>query len=151
VLAEMINLTLHHGLFATRGANDISQALALLDEWQPHVAVIDMDIAGDQFMRRARFSVGDAARLPVLALTRRGTSRPICLANHQVQHVRKFLDQQGQCVDSVLNTLAGIHEAARSEDGSVLEPKCSFGLVSGTRRTFGTPCGMKRSLAASTP
>jgi DNA-binding response OmpR family regulator len=73
VIAEMINLTLNHGLYVTQGAQSVSQALALLDEWQPHLAVIDMDLGGDQFMKRA--SAGRAAaaeRLPVLALTHRG-------------------------------------------------------------------------------
>lgn len=73
VIAEMIHLTLNHGRYITQGAKSLSQALALLDEWHPHIAVIDMDLAGDQFMKRT--SGGGPApseRLPVLALTRRG-------------------------------------------------------------------------------
>jgi len=53
VIAEVINLTLNHGVYVTQGAKSSSQAMALLDEWHPHLAVIDMDIAGDQFMKRA--------------------------------------------------------------------------------------------------
>jgi len=73
VLAELINLTLNHAVYATRGAQNAAQAMALVDEWRPHLAVIDMDIADDRFLRRVSTSAADAgARLPVLALTRRG-------------------------------------------------------------------------------
>jgi len=73
VIGEVINLTLNHGVYVTQGAKNISQAMVLLDEWHPHLAVIDMDIAGDQFMKRASaVKVGAAERLPVLGLTRRG-------------------------------------------------------------------------------
>ena len=73
VIAELINLTLNHGLYRTKGATSLSDALALLDEWQPHLAVIDMDIAGEQFMKRVGASqVGVSDHLPVLALTHRG-------------------------------------------------------------------------------
>jgi len=77
VIAEVINLTLNHGLYVTQAAKSLSQALALLDDWHPHLAVIDMDLAGDQFMKRASGGVSETSeRLPVLALTRRGTSKP---------------------------------------------------------------------------
>jgi DNA-binding response OmpR family regulator len=73
VVAEVINLTLNHGVFVTRGAKNAAQALALVEEWHPHLAVIDMDIAGDRFLKRVSTPEPDAAtRLPVLALTRRG-------------------------------------------------------------------------------
>ncbi|MDE3076685.1 MAG: response regulator transcription factor [Chloroflexota bacterium] len=73
VITEVITLTLNHGVYVTQGAKNISQAMALLEEWHPHLAVIDMDIAGDQFMKRASTTnPGTVERLPVLALTRRG-------------------------------------------------------------------------------
>src|SRR5579883_1999728 len=73
VIAEVINLTLNHGLYVTQAAKSLSQALALLDDWHPHLAVIDMDLASDQFMKRASSGVSETSeRLPVLALTRRG-------------------------------------------------------------------------------
>jgi DNA-binding response OmpR family regulator len=73
VIAELINLTLNHAVYATRGAKNAAQAMALVEEWRPHLAVIDMDIADDRFLRRVSTSAADAgARLPVLALTRRG-------------------------------------------------------------------------------
>jgi DNA-binding response OmpR family regulator len=73
VVGEVINLTLNHGVYVTRGAKTAAQAMALVAEWQPHVAVIDMDIAGDRFLKHVGASKSEAAtRLPVLALTRRG-------------------------------------------------------------------------------
>jgi len=76
VVAEVINLTLNHGVYVTRGAKTAAQAMALVAEWQPHLAVIDMDIAGDRFLTQVAASEPDVAtRLPVLALTRRGDLR----------------------------------------------------------------------------
>ncbi|MHB8620313.1 MAG: winged helix-turn-helix domain-containing protein [Chloroflexota bacterium] len=73
VIAEVINLTLNHGVYITRGAKNAAQAAALVEEWQPHLAVIDMDIVGDRFLKQVSTPKPDAAtRLPVLALTRRG-------------------------------------------------------------------------------
>ncbi|MHB8620861.1 MAG: response regulator transcription factor [Chloroflexota bacterium] len=73
VIVEVINLTLNHGSYITQAVGSVSQATALLDEWHPHLAVIDMDIAGHQFMKRAStLNLEAAGRLPVLALTRRG-------------------------------------------------------------------------------
>jgi DNA-binding response OmpR family regulator len=73
VIAEVIDLTLNHGVYVTRDATTAAQALALVEEWHPHLAVIDMDVAGDHFMKQVGASGLDAAaRLPVLALTRRG-------------------------------------------------------------------------------
>ena len=73
LIVEVIKLTLNHGVYVTREAQDVSEATAVLGSWHPHLAVIDMDIGGD----RARAADGDAGdggptRTPVLALTRRG-------------------------------------------------------------------------------
>jgi DNA-binding response OmpR family regulator len=72
VVAEMINLTLNHGIYVTHGAKTMAQATALIHDWHPHLAVIDMDLANDQFMRDINAPSGSDIRLPVLALTRRG-------------------------------------------------------------------------------
>src|SRR6188768_2004344 len=73
LIVEVIKLTLNHGVYVTREAADVSEATAALEEWQPHLAVIDMDIGGDVLMRRMALSgVGGVPRAPVLALTRRG-------------------------------------------------------------------------------
>ena len=73
LLAEVIKLTLNHGVCVTREAKDVPGATTVLEAWQPHLAVIDFDIGGDVLMRRmAPVGVGGATRVPVLALTRRG-------------------------------------------------------------------------------
>jgi DNA-binding response OmpR family regulator len=70
-IAEVVTLTLNHGVYITRGAKTAVEAMSLLAEWQPHLAVIDMDIAGDRFLKQVGGTEANA-RLPVLALTRRG-------------------------------------------------------------------------------
>ena len=71
IVGETISLTLNHGVYVTRGARTMAQATALINEWHPHLAVIDMDLANDQFLRGIS-APGTDARLPILALTRRG-------------------------------------------------------------------------------
>src|SRR5579862_9490790 len=72
-VAEVVTLTLNHGVYVTRGAKTAAQAIALLTEWQPHLAVIDMDIDGTVFLKQVVTSEPEVViRLPVLALTRRG-------------------------------------------------------------------------------
>jgi DNA-binding response OmpR family regulator len=73
LIAEVIALTLNHGVYVTRDARDAREAMTVLDEWRPHLAVVDMDIGGDQLVRRMVHAGGDGGtRIPVLALTRRG-------------------------------------------------------------------------------
>jgi DNA-binding response OmpR family regulator len=76
LIAEVIELTLNHGVFVTREAKDVREATAVLEEWRPHLAVVDMDIGGDRLVpRMARAREGGGTRTPVLALTRRGDLR----------------------------------------------------------------------------
>src|SRR6185312_12134406 len=72
LVAETMSLTLNHGVYVTRGAKTMAQAMALIDEWQPHLAVVDMDLTNDQFIRDISAAGATQVRLPVLALTRRG-------------------------------------------------------------------------------
>ena len=73
LLVDVIKLTLNHGVYVTREARDVPAAAAMLAGWQPHLAVIDMDIGGNAPLPPlARRSEGGAIRVPVLALTRRG-------------------------------------------------------------------------------
>src|SRR5688500_17117692 len=39
----VIELTLNHGLFLVRAASDLAEAEAILAEWRPQLAVVDMD------------------------------------------------------------------------------------------------------------
>jgi DNA-binding response OmpR family regulator len=73
LLVEVIKLTLNHGTYVTREARDVTEATVVLEAWQPHLAIVDMDIGGDALIRRMTpLGVGGATRAPVLALTRRG-------------------------------------------------------------------------------
>jgi DNA-binding response OmpR family regulator len=73
LLAEMVKLTLNHGVYLAREAKDLGEATAILNEWEPRLAVVEMDSAGDQFVRRiGHAQQGGRPRIPILALTRRG-------------------------------------------------------------------------------
>jgi two-component system KDP operon response regulator KdpE len=72
LVAAVIGLTLKHGVFVTRDAADSSGALRLLAEWQPHLAVIDIELGEPQLFERIAGSGGVGSRIPVVGLTRRG-------------------------------------------------------------------------------
>src|SRR5690348_11724637 len=73
LLAEMVKLTLNHGVYIARDAKDLGAATAIIDEWEPQLAIVDMDSGGDQFVRRiGQAQQGGGPRIPVLAVTRRG-------------------------------------------------------------------------------
>src|SRR4051794_39733965 len=72
VLAKVITLALDHGRFRAQVAPTIENALTSLGAWQPHIAIVDMDIAQGQILDQLQVSRPDAARVPVIALTRRG-------------------------------------------------------------------------------
>ncbi len=76
LIAEVIELTLNHGVYATRKAKDLAEATAALNDWRPHLAVVDMDICGDRLAQRlGRPGEDGGTRIPTLALTRRGDLR----------------------------------------------------------------------------
>lgn len=71
LIAELVKLTLHHAVYDARAAQTVPEATTILHQWRPQLAVVDMDIVGDQFIQQ----VGGAStgtRIPLLALTRRG-------------------------------------------------------------------------------
>jgi DNA-binding response OmpR family regulator len=72
VLAEVVRLALSHGQFQTRIAGDEAEATAMLDEWQPHLAIIDMDVSKGELLDRLSAAPTPVGRIPVIALTRRG-------------------------------------------------------------------------------
>jgi two-component system alkaline phosphatase synthesis response regulator PhoP len=77
LVVDLIELTLNHGLFAVRAARDLSEARAILSEWQPNLAVVDMDHPDSTALLER---VGASTTLtrsvtPVLGLTRRGDLR----------------------------------------------------------------------------
>lgn len=65
VLANIVDLALNHGHYITRVASR-EEASSAAEDWKPHLVVLDMDIEGNEMLRRF------AKRLPVIALTRRG-------------------------------------------------------------------------------
>ncbi len=74
LVVDLITLTLNHGVFAVRAARDLAEAEAILGEWHPHMAVVDMD-HDDSTALLGR--LGASNRLtsrvtPALGLTRRG-------------------------------------------------------------------------------
>jgi two-component system, OmpR family, alkaline phosphatase synthesis response regulator PhoP len=74
LVVDLIELTLNHGVFLVRPARNLAEAEAILSQWQPHLAVIDMD-HDDSTALLGR--LGASNRLtrrvtPALGLTRRG-------------------------------------------------------------------------------
>jgi DNA-binding response OmpR family regulator len=72
VRAEVIKLALNHGRFLTQVAPTVAEATAALQDWRPHLAVVDLDLAGGGMLDRLGYTAPQASRLPVIALTRRG-------------------------------------------------------------------------------
>jgi DNA-binding response OmpR family regulator len=74
LVVDLIVLTLNHGVFAVRAAGSLAEAEAILAEWGPHMAVIDMD-HDDSHALLQRLGVSSTltrSATPVLGLTRRG-------------------------------------------------------------------------------
>ena len=74
LVVDLIELTLNHGLFVVRPVHGLAEAEVILNDWHPHLAVIDMD-HDDSMALLGR--LGDSSRLtkrltPALGLTRRG-------------------------------------------------------------------------------
>jgi DNA-binding response OmpR family regulator len=75
VLAETIRLALNHGRFNTRTVRDEAQAITLLDQWHPQLAIIDMDLGKGEILDRLLAARTPTGRIPSIALTRRGDLR----------------------------------------------------------------------------
>ena len=74
LVVDLIELTLNHGVFTVRAARDLAEAEAILREWHPDLAVIDMDHP-DSTALLGR--MGPKERLlkrttPAIGITRRG-------------------------------------------------------------------------------
>src|SRR5258708_37165518 len=71
VLVALVKLTLSHCACAIRATTTAAESATLLTEWQPHLAILDMDLEGRQVMEQ----IGGHLRptgLAVIGLTRRG-------------------------------------------------------------------------------
>jgi DNA-binding response OmpR family regulator len=69
---ELIKLTLNHGVCTTRTATSANEVAAARTEWQPHLAILDMDLDGIQIIALLGATPVGGMRLPVIGLTRRG-------------------------------------------------------------------------------
>ncbi len=77
LVVDLITLTLNHGVFAVRAASTLAGAEAILRDWSPHLAVIDMD-HDDSTALLGRIGASNGLTrvpTPVLGLTRRGDLR----------------------------------------------------------------------------
>ncbi len=72
MLAEVVRLTLNHGGCVTQVPQNSADAVAIIDAWQPHLALANLDITDDLIMDRLRGAVTGASHTPTIALTRRG-------------------------------------------------------------------------------
>lgn len=74
VLVDLIELTLNHGLFVVRSAEDLAQAETILATWRPHIGLVDMDHVDSVALLQALGASSKPATgaTPVLGLTRRG-------------------------------------------------------------------------------
>lgn len=72
VLADVVTLALGHGHYTTRVARTEREATMALADWQPHLVILDMDVAGSGILERCADTSREIRRLPVIALTRRG-------------------------------------------------------------------------------
>lgn len=71
-LLELIKLTLNHGVYDIRAATTLDDVATVLAEWQPHLAIVDMDLDGARVVSLLQAKPVGGIRLPLVGLTRRG-------------------------------------------------------------------------------
>ena len=71
-IVELIKMTLNHGVYTTRSVSTAAEVATALTDWQPHLALLDMDLDGKQIMAQLAAKPVGGIRLPVIGLTRRG-------------------------------------------------------------------------------
>jgi DNA-binding response OmpR family regulator len=123
VLAELVKLALNHGRYTTRVAQTVEGATATLTEWQPHLAILDMDIAGSAIIDQLR-PPEQAGHLPVIALTRRGDLKAKLAAFER--GVDDILTVPFSAEEFVARTLAVMRRAYR--DASSSRRCCGSGI-----------------------
>ena len=72
ILADVVRLALSHAPFIVRSVGDETQAIAMLEEWHPHLGIIDMDVGHVSLLDRLSQAPAGFDRIPSIALTRRG-------------------------------------------------------------------------------
>lgn len=74
LVADLIELTLNHGLFVVRTVRSYDEADRILAGWWPHIAIVDMDHDDSHALLR-RLGASNSLKpsgTPILGLTRRG-------------------------------------------------------------------------------
>jgi DNA-binding response OmpR family regulator len=71
-IVQLVKLILAHGVCATRTVATAAEVATTLAAWQPHLLILDMDLDGPLIMEQIGAKAAGGARLPVIALTRRG-------------------------------------------------------------------------------
>jgi two-component system, OmpR family, KDP operon response regulator KdpE len=120
LVVDLISLTLNHGAYVTRDVSTLAAAREAVADWQPHVAVIDMDLGGPASLRPLHPPSDSAQAVPILALTRRGD-------------LKRKLEAFDQGVDDVLTVPFSPEELLAR-------------VVVITRRTYGASSGLVSSL-----
>lgn len=65
-------MALNHGTYTTRVALSAAEAADALKGWQPHLAVVDMDVDDGEIVTWLEQTQARSERIPLVALTRRG-------------------------------------------------------------------------------
>ena len=71
LLAQLVTLTLNHGVYSSEIATAVTQAEELLATWRPHLLILDIDLQPGDALRLIGRRVSNR-RLPTIALTARG-------------------------------------------------------------------------------
>jgi len=72
ILGELVSLALHSGSYVSRLARTGPEARSIMRQWQPQLAVVDIDLAGGAILGALEHQVSRDDRIPVIALSRRG-------------------------------------------------------------------------------
>jgi DNA-binding response OmpR family regulator len=75
MLVELIKLTLNHGVYSTRAVGTTDEVGVTVNDWQPHLVILDMDLNGTQVLTQLTAKTAGTGRMPVIGLTRRGDLR----------------------------------------------------------------------------
>lgn len=70
ILAEAVRLALHHGARLTRLARSGAEASSLLQQWQPHLTIVDIDLDNGLILEQLRDRSGPVPQVPFIALSR---------------------------------------------------------------------------------
>jgi two-component system KDP operon response regulator KdpE len=72
-LGRLIDLLLDHGEYIRKAMSDAREAERTIDQWHPHVAILDIDIDGGRGVDLVDRWKDRGIRLPIIGVTRRNT------------------------------------------------------------------------------